>query len=1101
MGQDEIFLVLGIEKTTDEEQIKAAYRKKLVYTNPEDNPEDFKKLREAYEAALFYIKRADHVPQKTEDCKESPITSWLAKISQVYCSIKKRMDAEEWKRLLNDDILLDLDYGEEAKEAFFRYIMDHFRLTGAVYRVLDEKFHIVINHLEMKEQFPVEFVDYMIHRIRDVDGESEYPYEWFQGDEYADYDSFIKCQFCLEEAVLKEDVEEADTIVKEMKKFSIQHPFFTIEIAKLKVLKNEYDSALELAQRVISEYGQSIKIQVSGAEVLWKCNHIEEAVVLFRNAANQTENQIAKDYLARYYIEKEEIVSMEDAEGFLKACIRLKQPEKGLDFLEHNQKITKHIPDQYKYECLLRMQVQDWEQALENCIRWRKVLEKHNVPNRTQAVSYAYEARIYAQIAKQKKEHTLKGAEQAIDTALSLDKGNLDYMQERLDILIQAEDYEQAKKAADAILAEHPDWSPALAQKQKACFELQEAQETVDLFYQLQGSFPLDPQIYELAAQVFMQYEQLQDAQSILDMAKGVGAVSPKLQLIQIQCLEQASTVVEALKLGRELLKELKEQPSNKELLAEVYHELAVICYNIKHHMPDYEKYIKNGEYISFIKQAIALNPSAENYYVYGRLLRDVRNNEEALKQFLQAKAVSSGKPYLEQAIDEEIGECYEDMGHYDEALDLYKKVLEMNPQHPNVNGRIGYIYEYLMRCERSRYYAEAALEYTARQLKVESDNWAIYEIRSSIYLTLGQFEEALQDIQTAMKLSPENPHVLYNLAKVYAGQKEYKKALDILHRVITTMEQGNGNINADLYKTAGQCSAYLRDWKQAEAWYLKGYEMAAIKFEQLLLHLYQQSGAYKKVLKLMEELYYPTKWHYEIEKLQVERQQCIQEKQIEENLKKSVLCAVRAKNYLMGAGRNFVWHTYVVKAQLDIGDVFWYCGHNGRGKAKIIYEQALKKADSYWESKMLLLRLMEVYYEEGNQEKVKEYAEYFMEGLEEKYAFHQAESPEKQFVDSLGEQRTNRFMMGVYWLFLGDLKKAWAYWNQMQSCQRCADCQMSECSDFLQFSAMLYEAEGNDEKAYTLYREARRKNQWNRYVEWKERKLRHDLGIEEEKR
>ena len=52
MDRQRIFEILGIEETKEEERIREAYRSKLVSVNPEDNPEGFKRLREAYERAL-----------------------------------------------------------------------------------------------------------------------------------------------------------------------------------------------------------------------------------------------------------------------------------------------------------------------------------------------------------------------------------------------------------------------------------------------------------------------------------------------------------------------------------------------------------------------------------------------------------------------------------------------------------------------------------------------------------------------------------------------------------------------------------------------------------------------------------------------------------------------------------------------------------------------------------------------------------------------------------------------------------------------------------------------------------------------------------------
>ncbi len=49
MEKELIFHILGLEETKDEEKISDAYRTALKSVNPEDDPEVFKLLRQAYE--------------------------------------------------------------------------------------------------------------------------------------------------------------------------------------------------------------------------------------------------------------------------------------------------------------------------------------------------------------------------------------------------------------------------------------------------------------------------------------------------------------------------------------------------------------------------------------------------------------------------------------------------------------------------------------------------------------------------------------------------------------------------------------------------------------------------------------------------------------------------------------------------------------------------------------------------------------------------------------------------------------------------------------------------------------------------------------------
>ena len=63
-GQRSLWAILGTEPTGDERAIKRAYAKRLKVTRPEDDPEAFQELRDAYEYALH------HAPRFAEELAE-----------------------------------------------------------------------------------------------------------------------------------------------------------------------------------------------------------------------------------------------------------------------------------------------------------------------------------------------------------------------------------------------------------------------------------------------------------------------------------------------------------------------------------------------------------------------------------------------------------------------------------------------------------------------------------------------------------------------------------------------------------------------------------------------------------------------------------------------------------------------------------------------------------------------------------------------------------------------------------------------------------------------------------------------------------------------
>lgn len=107
------WMLLGIDPTENKQTITAAYRAKLVHTNPEDRPEEFKALRAAYEEALRLADGKNATPVRDE----SPVGLWMERVRTLYDNFARRIRPENWQKLLDDDICAALDTRPLAETA------------------------------------------------------------------------------------------------------------------------------------------------------------------------------------------------------------------------------------------------------------------------------------------------------------------------------------------------------------------------------------------------------------------------------------------------------------------------------------------------------------------------------------------------------------------------------------------------------------------------------------------------------------------------------------------------------------------------------------------------------------------------------------------------------------------------------------------------------------------------------------------------------------------------------------------------------------------------------------------------------------------------
>ena len=197
MDIGEVWSVLGIEETKDQDSIIAAYRAKVVSVNPEDDPEGFKRLREAFEEAMRRSQESEGETDSREaaDPRFQPLVDRMV---ETYDDIELRIDLDVWKEIFSDPLCNDLDTADQAREEFLKLALDRFYLPHEVWKLADDTFSIMMELKNLKEVFPPDFMDYIAFHIQNED--------------------FFEYSYLMPRESFKEIIREADVTIPELHK-------------------------------------------------------------------------------------------------------------------------------------------------------------------------------------------------------------------------------------------------------------------------------------------------------------------------------------------------------------------------------------------------------------------------------------------------------------------------------------------------------------------------------------------------------------------------------------------------------------------------------------------------------------------------------------------------------------------------------------------------------------------------------------------------------------------------------------------------------------------------------------------------------------------
>jgi DNA-binding winged helix-turn-helix (wHTH) protein/TolB-like protein/Tfp pilus assembly protein PilF len=172
-------------------------------------------------------------------------------------------------------------------------------------------------------------------------------------------------------------------------------------------------------------------------------------------------------------------------------------------------------------------------------------------------------------------------------------------------------------------------------------------------------------------------------------------------------------------------------------------------------------------------QRAIALNPDYETaHHWYAQLLMDIGRAQEAFREIHRARELS---PHS-LIINTDVGSLYQDVRDYDQAINLYRKVIEMDANFARAHLELGRALE-----QKGLY--EDALKEVGRAIELSDETPRLLASLGYIYAVSGNQGKALQTIEKLNQRARQAYVSPYHRAMIYAGLGKKAEALQLLEQ------------------------------------------------------------------------------------------------------------------------------------------------------------------------------------------------------------------------------------------------------------------------------------------------------------------------------
>jgi tetratricopeptide (TPR) repeat protein len=316
--------LLGIDPTDNPSIIKKAYAKKLKVYHPEDDPEGYQRLREAYDMIMKQQKElarrkkkqsaeeqnkinkdinniliheenveqsateelihpanfvaVDHLAESFHK-KEALVDEFIRKVEMLYHDFPSRIVIDHWAELLNSDVIWNLELKRKLSFSLLDFFVEHHYLPKDIWRLLENSFQwkdeIQASVMAFQDQVSDKFFDYYKKQLDDSPG---FDYQILLEVEDINYDLFLHYREEAVDALSTNNVTKAEEYMEKALDIFSNDPELLRMYGDILFRTNRFEAASQAFNRNLQLNWKDIDARIYLATILHKTKQLDESI-------------------------------------------------------------------------------------------------------------------------------------------------------------------------------------------------------------------------------------------------------------------------------------------------------------------------------------------------------------------------------------------------------------------------------------------------------------------------------------------------------------------------------------------------------------------------------------------------------------------------------------------------------------------------------------------------------------------------------------------------------------------------------------------------------------------------------------------------------